>query len=80
MPRANIQLFAVAAPRDDAARAARLCGYADEWYRCANVLREPTERLPYTLLLANIERALSQEQRSKLLAQRAKLTEQQAVA
>jgi predicted ATPase/class 3 adenylate cyclase len=70
----------VVAERGDAAFAARLCGYADEWYRSANVVRERTEAAPYERLLSRIESTLSVDERRTLFALGARLSEEQATS
>lgn len=73
-------LGTVAAQSDDPRRGARLCGYADAWYRSREMKREYTEQHPYDLLVTALRDRLTEEEAEALIAQGARLSEEEAVA
>jgi hypothetical protein len=72
-------LAAVAASRGDIAAAAQLCGFCDELFRRDGVQRDLTEQRTYDLLRAALSAQLSKVELSRLTADGASLTEDQAV-
>jgi len=73
-------LATVAACNGDAARAARLCGYADAWYSGEGCERELTERRSYAILARALRERLAEAEIAALAADGALLREDQAVA
>jgi predicted ATPase/class 3 adenylate cyclase len=73
-------LATVAAHRDDPTRGARLCGYADAWYRSVGMQREYSEQYTYEILITALRATLQKDELAALLAKGANLSQQEAVS
>jgi len=63
----------------DIHRAARLLGYADNWYREEGGERELTERWGYSRLMERLRARLKKDELEALLTEGSKLNEEKAV-
>jgi len=72
-------LALVAAVSGDIARAARLVGYADKWYRDEGGERETTEQWGYARIMERLHGQLKRDELEALLVEGAKLSEEKAV-
>jgi predicted ATPase len=72
-------LATIAAGRGNLKRAARLCGYVDDWFRSQGMTREPTEQRTYEILMNLLRTGLSVAEIETLSTEGGQLADDQAV-